>query len=200
MFVPFALPCCRCLLLPLNPTPSQGPSLSRQAGYTVSWWPPGLGVALGVLHQQVTTAPWPHGCCFCSWNLLRMRPWPQPRGPHCLARGAGWYQRQLLLCPRHRGSRCHSSQGVCEPQGRDEWVRAEGQHGLPTWALSLPRKGAPAPPQVGSQGPGHGIPRLWAGESCEGYFGAPGVQPCYSRIHTCLCLPSETCPGHMDRR
>ncbi|XP_057576239.1 transmembrane protein 210 isoform X3 [Hippopotamus amphibius kiboko] len=46
-----------------------------------------------------------------SWNLLRVQPRPQPRGPPCPAGGAGGHRRQLSLRPRHRGGGRHPSPG-----------------------------------------------------------------------------------------
>ncbi|XP_019496441.1 PREDICTED: uncharacterized protein LOC109381813 isoform X3 [Hipposideros armiger] len=73
---PLGLICLSLLLIPaagascpLNPTPSQDPSLSRRAGHLVSWWPPGLGVALGVLYSQGDHSP------LATWVLfLQLEP------------------------------------------------------------------------------------------------------------------------------
>lgn len=76
--VPFAHPCCRC-----GP-PSPARTIQAQG-------PQGQGS--GVSHWQVTRAPWLPGPCLCSRNLLRVQPWPQPRGPHRPAGGSGGHQR-----------------------------------------------------------------------------------------------------------
>lgn len=113
MSVPFAHPCRRCGL----PGPRPQPSRPRDHG-------------AGFRGQPLAGDAGPSAArpCLCSRNLLRVQPWPQPRGPHRPAGGAGGHQRQLLLRPRHRGRWCHSSQGVRESQGRlarwgGLWVR-----------------------------------------------------------------------------
>lgn len=180
------------LCLSLLSIPAAGASSCPQAPPPArappsSCWPPGCGVASGAIRWQVTTDPWPCGPCLCSWNLLRVQPWPQPRGPHCPAGGAGGCQRQLLLRPRHCGDGRHSSQGVREPRGQGGWMRASELR-CPSQALGL-AGGGPSAPGRGHQGLGNGVSQAGLGRGVRSTSGLLEATPTVPGLTSYLCSP-----------